>query len=466
MTVKFNYLSDKNIALKFMRLFILIALFFIPQTFAQQKINSVKHPEWSYNQTIYEVNIRQFTKSGTFKEFETHLPRLKKLGVGILWLMPINPIGEKNRKGTLGSYYSVKDYLDVNPEFGTLDDFKSLVNEIHKLGMRVIIDWVANHTAWDNDLINEHPDWFTKDSLGNFVPPVPDWHDTVDLNYDNKNLWSYMKNAMKSWVEKYNIDGFRCDVASKVPTDFWIEARKELDAIKPVFMLAESDSPELHQAFDMTYDWKVYHTLNEIAAQKQNLDSLKKVLENDEKNFPQEAFRMEFTTNHDENSWNGTAVKRLGAALEPFSAFTFIIPGMPLIYNGQEAGLNKKLNFFEKDTIDWTNLKYENFYQTLVELKKNNKTLQCGERGGKIKELKYSSSSSNSNEKNVFPFIREEEGDKIFAIFNFSNKEQSIKIDDDEISGEYKKLFSNDEIKIDKSIQILLPPWGYQIYVK
>ncbi len=356
-----------------------------------KKLASVKHPAWSFNQTIYEVNVRQYTPSGTFREFETQLPRLKKMGVGILWLMPINPIGVKNRKGILGSYYSVKDYLAINPEFGTLDDFKHLVKEIHKLGMHVIIDWVANHTAWDNTLAVEHPDWYTKDSLGNFVPPVPDWHDVIDLNYANKGLRKYMINALKYWVKECDIDGYRCDVASMVPTDFWIEARKELDKIKPVFMLAESDAPELHQAFDMTYDWNVYHALNEIAKKKASLDSLKRVMKRDKMNFPSNAFRMQFTTNHDENSWHGTALKRLGDAFEPFTAFTFVIPGMPLIYSGQEAGLNISLDFFEKDTIDWSNLKYEKFYHTLVELKKDNKALLCGDHGGGMQVIPYES---------------------------------------------------------------------------
>ncbi len=372
-----KYLFGKKKNLTFGCLIIFIICSFLPfnKTFGQQKFTSVKHPAWSYNQTIYEVNVRQYTPSGTFKEFETQLPRLKKMGVGILWLMPINPIGVKNRKGTLGSYYSVKDYLAVNPEFGTLDDLKHLVKEIHKLGMHVIIDWVANHTAWDNALASEHPDWYTKDSLGNFVPPVPDWHDVIDLNYSNKDLRKYMINALKYWVKECDVDGFRCDVASMVPTDFWIEARKELDKLKPVFMLAESDAPELHQAFDMTYDWNVYHALNEIAAKKTGLDSLKRVMKRDKMNFPSNAFRMQFTTNHDENSWNGTAVKRLGDAFESFSAFTFVIPGMPLIYSGQEVGINRSLDFFEKDTIDFSNLKYEKFYHTLIELKKNNKAL-------------------------------------------------------------------------------------------
>ncbi len=205
---------------------------------------------------------------GTFKAFEKHLPRLKEMGVGILWLMPIHPIGEKNRKGTLGSYYSVKDYKAVNPEFGTSKEFKALVDKTHKMGMYVIIDWVANHTAWDNIWMIEHPEFYTQDSLGNFIPPVPDWTDVADLNFDNKNLWTAMIDALKFWVEEYDIDGYRCDVAGMVPIEFWIEARKELDKIKPVFMLAEWDTPEMHEAFDMTYDWRTHKLMNAIAEGK------------------------------------------------------------------------------------------------------------------------------------------------------------------------------------------------------
>ena len=405
MIIKLNYFIEHKKFSYFNYLIVFFFGLFLPfnTIIAQSEIVSVKHPEWCYNKTIYEVNVRQYTISGTFKEFESQLPRLKEMGVDILWFMPINPIGVKNRKGTLGSYYSVKDYLGVNPEFGTIDDFKSLVNEIHKMGMHVIIDWVANHTAWDNNLAIEHPDWYTKDSLGNFVPPVPDWHDVIDLNYANNELRHYMINALKFWVKECDIDGYRCDVASMVPTDFWIEARKELDKIKPVFMLAESDDPALHQAFDMTYDWRVYSTLNDIASGKKNLDSLKIIFKNDQNNFPKDAIRMQFTTNHDENSWHGTAIKRLGDAFKSFTAFTFVIPGMPLIYSGQEAGINKSLDFFEKDTINWSNFKYEKFYHKLIDLKKNNKALQCEARGGGMEVLKYNTEDDDVDQESGFP---------------------------------------------------------------
>ena len=301
-------------------------LLILSGTISAQKFSP---PEWSYNKAIYEVNIRQYTPEGNIKAFEKHLPELKKLGADILWLMPIHPIGEKNRKGTLGSYYSVKDYKAVNPEFGTLEEFKSLVKMIHKMGMYVIIDWVANHTAWDNEWIIDYPEFYTKDSLGNIISPNPDWTDVADLNFENKKLWSEMIDALKFWVEECDIDGYRCDVAGMVPIEFWIEARTELQKIKNVFMLAEWDTPEVHLAFDMTYDWNLHKIMNGIAKKEKTVVDLIQQLEKNEKDFSENAFRMQFTSNHDENSWNGTVFERLGDGVETFAVLTCVIPDMP-----------------------------------------------------------------------------------------------------------------------------------------
>lgn len=252
------------------KFFLLKAFLFISLISLTVTAQDFRPPEWSYDKAIYEVNVRQYTEEGNFKAFEKHLPRLKELGADILWLMPIHPIGEKNRKGTLGSYYSVKDYNAVNPEFGTLDEFNSLVKMIHKMGMYVIIDWVANHTSWDNNWIEEHPEFYTTDSVGNIISPNPDWTDVADLNYDNKELRKEMINALKFWVEECDIDGYRCDVAGMVPTEFWIEARTELEKVKNVFMLAEWDTPDVHLAFDMTYDLDLHHILNGLAKEEKN----------------------------------------------------------------------------------------------------------------------------------------------------------------------------------------------------
>jgi glycosidase len=375
--------------------------------------------------------------------------------------MPINPIGEKNRKGSLGSYYSVKDYLDVNPDFGTKADFKDLVDKTHKLGMYIIIDWVANHTSWDNILTVEHPDWFTKDSIGNFIPPVADWSDVIDLNYDNKELWHYMTDALKYWVKEFNIDGYRCDVAGMVPDEFWNNIRIELDKIKPVFMLAEDESPKQHEkAFDMTYAWVMHKICNDIAKGKKNVHDINSCLKKEKEEYPGSAFRMRFTSNHDENSWNGTEFERLGDAAETFAALTVVIPGMPLIYNGQEAGMNKKLEFFERDPIIWKESKFRELYSKLFHLKINNKALFNGERGGELINI------PNTHNDVVYSIIRENGDDKVFALFNLSGKEVSVELNSSIIKGEYSDLFTNEKAAFMEIENMKIEPWGYKIYVK
>ena len=441
-----------------------ISLFIIGLTvnlFSQPEKSFVKHPSWSYNKTIYEVNLRQYSQSGTFKGFEKRLPELKKMGVGILWFMPINPIGVKNRKGKLGSYYSVQNYMAVDSSYGTIAEFKKLVEKIHSMGMYVILDWVADHTSWDNVWTKEHPDFYRKDSLGNFVPPVKDWTDVIALNYKNKELWKYMINAMKFWIKECDIDGFRCDVADMVPTPFWDEARAKLDKIKPVFMLAEAEKPELQvKAFDMTYSWKFYSLINDIAKGKKNAEDIIKYFRWDDSTFPRNDFRMRFTTNHDENSWNGTVFERLGKAAPAFAALTFAVKGMPLIYSGQEAGLNKRLKFFEKDPIDWKHSKFRKLYTKLVHLKSTNKALWCGSEGGKMVMI------PSSDEKNVYSFIREKDSDKVFVVFNLSVKPVDVKLNSDLIKGNYLDLFENKKISLMSSESLNLKPWGFKFFVK
>lgn len=264
----------------------------------------LKHPEWSKNATIYEVNVRQFTPEGTFKAFEAHLPRLKEMGIDIIWLMPIHPIGEKNRKGKLGSYYAVKDYYGTNPAFGTMADFKALVSAIHSMGMYVIIDWVANHSAWDNNLVNEHPDWYSKTPEGNFQPtPWYDWEDIIDFDYNKPGIRQYMTEVLKYWLTEAGIDGYRCDVAGFIPVDFWDGVRRELDAIKPVFMLAEWEGRDLHvNAFDMTYSWSLWDKMKEVTTGKKNIGGLVEYMAHDVNTFPHNGYRMTFTDNHDKNS--------------------------------------------------------------------------------------------------------------------------------------------------------------------
>ncbi len=439
----------------------LFFLFVISSNIPAQKETTVVHPEWSKNASIYEVNIRQYTPEGTFKAFQKHIPEIKKMGIGIIWIMPVNPIGEKNRKGSLGSYYSVKDYKAINPEFGNLNDFKNLVNEIHKQGMHVILDWVANHTSWDNVLTKTNPDFYKKDSLGNYVAPASDWADVIALNYNNPGVWIYMEGVMEYWVKECNIDGFRCDVASMVPVPFWNFARKELEKIKPVFMLAEAEEPNLQKhAFDMTYAWEFHNIMKGIYSGKMTVNDLDKYFAKEDEKYNPDAYRMVFTTNHDENSWNGTVFQRFGDAVKTFTLLCGVVNGMPLVYSGQEAGMNKALRFFDKDTIEWKKSSFRDLYTNLIHLKLNNKALWNGISGGKMEMIK------TNNDEKIFSFVREKDNNKVFAVFNLSPEHQKIEINDKRIEGSYKDFFKNKNERLASGYNIDLPAWGYKIYVK
>lgn len=427
---------------------------------AEDLTQGVQHPEWSKEDVIYEVNIRQYTPEGTFNAFAEHLPRLKEMGIDILWLMPIHPIGEKNRKGSLGSYYSVKDYLAVNPEFGSIEDFRTLVEKVHEHDMYIILDWVANHTAWDNELIEEHPDWYKKDSTGEFVSPF-DWTDVVSLDYENPEVREYMKNALVYWVEEENIDGYRCDVAGMVPTDFWENARAALDSIKPVFMLAEAEETDHHlRAFDMSYAWEMHHVMNKIAAGEMNANDIHETLTKNIERFPEGSYRMQFTSNHDENSWNGTVYERLGDAAKTFAALTYVIPGMPMIYNGQEAALDKRLAFFEKDSIPWGNIPLKDFYSRLNKLKENNEALWNGNFGGSYSRI------NSENNTDIYALLRQKGDDKVMAVFNLSGEEKKANLMGELHYGEYYDTFTNNKILIDEDTSLVLAPWDYFILHK
>jgi len=417
-------------------------------------------PEWTKNSVLYEVNIRQYTPEGTFKAFEAHLPRLKELGVDILWIMPIHPISEKNRKGSLGSYYAVKDYKGINPEFGTLEDFKSLVNKAHEMGFKVIIDWVANHTGWDNQWIFDHKDWYTQDSLGNVIPPNPDWSDIADLNFDSKPMRRAMIDAMDYWVKETDIDGFRCDVAWGVPQDFWEAVTASLDSIKQVYMLAEDeDHPALlEKAFESNYAWKLHHLLNEVAQGKKTAADIKKYYTDSISKYAPGSFPMQFITNHDENSWQGTEYERMGEAAKTFAALTFTLEGIPLIYSGQEAGLHKRLLFFEKDTINWSNLEMQKFYHSLTSLKHNNAALWNGTAGAPMVFVETSAPQ------NVLAFTRNKEKNQVLAIFNLSADpvEASIQLPQ---AGDYQDYFTGETKALEKGSTIKLDKWGNQVFV-
>ena len=402
-------------------------------------------PERAKDMNIYEVNIRQYTPEGTFQSFIPHLDRIQKMGVDILWIMPIQPIGKVNRKGTLGSYYSIQSYTVTNPEFGTLDDFKKLVNKAHDLEMLVILDWVGNHTAWDHDWIKING-YHTTDSAGNVVSPVEDWSDVADLNYDNRDMQNDMIYEMRFWVQNTDIDGFRCDVAGFVPMDFWDRAKDSLNVDKDLFMLAEWDEPETHSSFHMTYGWGFHHTMNEISKGNKNADSVKSFMQKDIERYGSEAFRMNFITNHDENSWNGTINERFGKGHKAYAVLVFTVQGMPLIYGGQEAGLNKRLAFFEKDTIDWSELEFEEFYTDLINLKKNNEALFNGAFGGQAEFI-------NTENENVVAYSRTKGNNQVNVLINLSNDDQTVSI-------ENKNFIRKDyftEKEVDLTSRILAP---------
>lgn len=417
-------------------------------------------PEWAKNATVYELNIRQFSEEGTFKAIEQQLPRLKKMGIDIIWLMPVQPIGELHRKGSMGSYYSVKDYLKVNPEFGTEDDFRSLVNAIHQEGMYVILDWVANHTSWDNPLVNEHPEWYRKSRKNTFQSTRwRDYDDIIELDYQYPELRKYMTEALKYWIREFDIDGYRCDIASFIPIDFWENVRTELDAIKPVFMLAEAEDRELHRkAFDATYNWTLWNILHQIALNERSVKNLTEAyLAEHVSIFPKEGIRLNFIDNHDKNSWEGNQYSNFGDALKAATVFTVMMDGMPLVYSGQEAGLDRSLEFFEKDPIDWKSHENEELYTVLFKLKHQNKALWNGKYGGEMVRI------INDKMDQVISFVREKEGDKVLAFMNLSDDPALVQLDTSFDTGIYTNLFTGKQQQVSETMILNMNPWEYLI---
>ncbi len=426
----------------------------------QALLTSVTHPEWSGNAVIYELNVRQFSPEGSFKAVERDLDRLKDLGVDILWFMPIHPIGEKNRKGELGSYYSVKDYYDVNPEFGTMDDFKSLVSSIHEKGMKIIIDWVPNHTAWDNSLAAEHPEFYETTEEGEFISPF-DWTDVIQLDYDNQELRAYMIEALEFWIAEIDLDGYRFDVAHMIPVDFFDPMRDSLLAIKEVFLLAEADQPFLHKnAMNMSYDWKLHHIMNEVAKGAKNVTDIKKHFSYVDTAYPSNAILMQFTSNHDENSWSGTAYERLGDAVKTFATFSFVIPGMPLIYNGQEACIDKRLEFFVKDPIEWKECDLTDLYRSLIELKKSNRALDAGDESRNYKILQ------TEHPEKIFAIERMKDENLVIGIFNFSPEKTEMAVPEILKTDGLKNYFTAATPDFKDSQTMILEAWDYKVFVK
>lgn len=423
--------------------------------------SGVEHAEWTKDMVLYELNVRQFTDEGTFAAAESHVARLKDLGVDVIWFMPVHPIGEVNRKGTLGSYYSVADFMGVNPEFGTMDEFKSLVDSIHSAGMHVIIDWVPNHSAWDNPLATEHPEWYVKDKEGNFVSPY-DWTDVIQLNWEVPELQDYMREALLFWVNEAGVDGFRVDHPHNTPAVFWENARVEMEKTKPVLLLAENEDivEFLNKGFDMNYSWELHHLMNQVAQGKKSWKVLDDALQKDFKRFPANAYRLRFITNHDENSWAGTIEERMGEAGRAFAVFMYTIPGTPLIYNGQENGLNKRLEFFERDPIEWNASPLTDFYTRLNSLKENNPALHNGPWGGT-----FSTFTIHDTDK-VYAWKREKDNNTVLTLINFSDELVSFRITNTLVHGYYNELFTGETVSVNSDEQFDLGPWGYLVLVK
>ena len=425
-----------------------------------------RHTCWAYDATIYELNTRQATPEGTFAAAEALLPELKESGVDIIWIMPIQKIGVLERKGTLGSYYAITDYCEFNPEFGTRADFEHFLAKAHELGMKVILDWVANHTAPDSEW-TKNDGWHYRDSLGNLMVQY-DWTDISKLNYDNHDMRAEMKKAMHWWMDSIGIDGFRCDVAGEVPTDFWNDAMAEIKAKHPdMFTLAEDEdkAQELTEtAFDMYYGWTLHHLMNGVAQGKNTVEDLWGYFAKVDTTIRQEAIRMNFTSNHDENSWNGTEFERMGEATDLFAAFTYVVPGMPMIYTGQMSGNHHRLEFFEKDVIDRVeNAPQKSLYKGLNDLRANNRALWSNEKGAPMVRL------AADNDK-VFACVRTKScpkhGDNtVIAIMNMSAEPQTVTLDLTNLEGEYNCICGK-TMTVEANQTFELTPWKYIILTK
>lgn len=419
-------------------------------------------PAWASNANIYEVNVRQYTPEGTFNAFAKHLPRLKNMGVDILWFMPIFPISETKKKGTLGSYYAVTDFKTTNPEFGTLNEFQNIIDRAHTLGMKVILDWVPNHTGWDHVWIKSHPEFYTQDKDGNIIDPVdPEtgkswgWTDVADLNFDNNDMRKEMISDMLFWINEHQIDGFRMDVAHNVPNDFWADASNQLFAANDsIFMLAESETIEhLNNGyFHAIYGWGMHHLMNDIAKGEKNANSIDSLL-SIKKAAINQGMYMNFITNHDENSWAGTVEERMGESADAFAVLATTFDGIPLIYGGQEEPLTRRLEFFEKDDIGFKNFEKDKFFKTLLTLKKRNKALGNGSYSSPLIKV--------GDSEHIYAFMKEKDGDKVAVMVNLSDKKQQIRLSK-AVTG-LTNLFDGKKVEMGPGTIKSFDPWEYWV---
>lgn len=417
--------------------------------------------DWIHNTNIYEVNIRQYTKEGSFKAFARELPRLKNMGVKTVWFMPITPIAQKNKKGVLGSYYAASDYTSINPEFGTLDDFRILVRQSHELGFKVIIDWVANHTGWDHKWTRDHPDFYEKDDATGGFKIASGMDDIIELNFNNPELVRAMINAMKFWINECDIDGFRCDLAFWVELEFWKEARKDLDSIKPLFWLGELDPlehPEYMGTFDAAYTWTWMHKTEDFYKKHLPLDLLANVLQQYDA-IGDASMRTWFTSNHDENSWNGSEYEKYGDMAKALAVFSCTWNGIPLIYGGQELPNLKRLKFFEKDAIDWTGEnQLHDFYRKLLDLHSNNAALSAGNPLSTTQRIK------TGMDDRVFAYQRKNGNQEVLVILNFSNS--CVRFEIDPFNGKFNEVFSCTEREFSKDGSLQMNSWEYLLFEK
>ena len=422
------------------------------------------HPEWSYQAVLYEMNVRQLTAEGTLRAAAAKLGFLRDMGIDAVWLMPVYPIGVEGRKGSLGSYYSVRDYCAVDPCLGTMEDFDAFVAEAHRLGMKVLLDWIANHTARDARWVTAKPaSWYERDASG--APTVPwDWTDTAKLNYAEREVWRAQGDAMEFWVREHGVDGFRCDMAMLVPIEFWNETAQRLRRVKPgLFMLAEAEQADLFdRAFDACYAWEFHHIVNDIAQGRRRVWDLRNYLYADRDRYPRSAMRLMFTSNHDENSWNGSEFRRLGDAAGIMAALTFVLPqSMPLVYTGQEFGYDHSFAFFDRDPmVDPRPGRFTELYRLLCLLKHRNRALQAGERGGSFVEIE------NNAKDCLMTFVREVEGNRVLCVMNLSPYTIHADFNTGIYQGEYADALTGDRIVVPYRVEQDMAPWSYRILIR
>ncbi|MEO7308918.1 MAG: alpha-amylase family glycosyl hydrolase [Chitinophagaceae bacterium] len=415
---------------------------------------------WSHKTNIYEINLRQYTYEGTFMAFTEHLPRLKDMGVATLWFMPLTPIAVEKRLGTLGSYYACADYTSINPEFGTLEDFKSFVVTAHDMGFKVIIDWVANHTGFGHTWTITNPEYYLRGEDGGFIMKHG-WEDVIHLDYDNDGLRKSMIEAMRFWLTQFNIDGFRCDMAHLVPLDFWQEARLSLDSAKKIFWLAECEAPNYHEVFDATYSWKLLHTLESFWKKETGIAGIDETFYWYKNEFPATGFKLLFTSNHDENSHSGSEYERLGAAAKAFAVLTCTWAGMPLIYSGQEAANTKRIKFFDKDFIDWkAGFPLQDFYKKLLHLHSHNAALRGGDEATTTARL-----TTDSNDK-LYGYLRKNGNAEVLVLLNLSADYYWAELTDERAGGDFVNLFTNEPNDITKNRHFEMHPWNFYVYEK